>query len=197
MARLLALETFAVPPPAGHSATVGQTELEDARLAAYEQGYAAGWDDAVAAETADVARLRADLGRNLTEMALTYRDARRHVLTALEPLLQEMVAKVLPAVAQQSLGRIILDELRPIAENLSSAPVVVRIAPCNRAAVEELLAASTELPLRVAEEPALGDGQAYLKVGQTEISVDLDGVVTAITSAVTTFFAIETPEDTP
>lgn len=187
MARLLQLETFDMPP-----AGAGPAEAEEQRLAAYEQGYRAGWDDAVAAQDDEIGRLRSDLGRNLAEMALSYRDARRHVLAAIEPLLEEMVARVLPAAARHSLGAIILDELRPAAGQLAAGPVAVRTAPANRDLVERLLAeampAGADVPLTVTADDTLDEGQALLKTGSRETSIDLARTVAAIETAVRAFF---------
>ncbi len=190
MARLLQLETFDLQD-GGRSAYLAEGQLADLKLQSYEQGYQAGWDDALGAQAEDIARLRTELGHNLTEMALSYRDARRHVLASLEPLLAEMVAKVLPMIAHQSLGHVILDEIRPFADALSGAPLLVRTAPVNRDLVERLLQAEAGLPVTVEAEPTLGDGQAYLKIAGTEVSVDLDGLIGAIAEAVTSFFHTE------
>jgi flagellar assembly protein FliH len=196
MARPLQLETFDMAGPAERGVPVAAAEIEDLRLGAYEQGYAAGWDDAIAAQDSEVARLRTDLGRNLLDMSLSYRDARRHVLAALEPLLREMVTKVLPSIAHRTLGQIVLEELRPIAEGFSAAPVTVITAPVHRQTVEAMLAAAApDLAITVREEPALGEGQAYLKLGASEVRIDLDGVIEAIGKAVNAFFRIETDEE--
>jgi flagellar assembly protein FliH len=196
MARPLQLEAFDMTGPTEHGGPVAPAEIEDIRLGAYEQGYAAGWDDAIAAQDSEIGHLRTDLGRNLLDMSLSYRDARRHVLAALEPLLHEMVTKVLPAIAHRTLGQIVLEELRPIAEGLSGAPVTVITAPVHRETVEAILAgAGTDLAVTVREEPALGEGQAYLKLGASEVRIDLDGVIEAIGKAVSAFFRIETNEE--
>ncbi len=195
MARLLHLETFDMPAPVANLPEVAQGEIEELRLAAYEQGYSAGWDDAVAAQSDEVSQLRADLGRNLIEMTLAHREARQHVLGTLEPLLLDMVTKVLPTIAHQTLGPIILEQLRPVAETMSSAPIIVMTAPRNREIVENLLSAQTGLPITVREEPSLGDGQAFLKLAESETRVDLDGVISAIAAAVAAFFHIEQDED--
>jgi hypothetical protein len=44
--------------------------MDEARLALYDQGYSAGWDDAMAAQTDDQFRIRADLARHLMTKAL-------------------------------------------------------------------------------------------------------------------------------
>lgn len=195
MARPLELEAFDMPNPASQLPEALQAEVEEVRLTAYEKGYSAGWDDAISAQNADVARLRSDLGHNLMEMSLSYRDARRHVLGTLEPLLNDMVGKVLPAIAHQTLGHIILEQLRPVAETLASAPITVKTAPATHEMVEKLLTGEAGLPVRVIAEPTLSDGQAYLKLAESEVLVDLDGVIAAISSAVTDYFRIENDEE--
>lgn len=179
------------PPQPEPDKLAAETE---AGLAAFDQGYAAGWDDAVAAQDAEITKLRSDLGRNLQALYFTYHEARAHVLGALEPLLFDMTAKVLPAMARQSLGAVVLDALRPIAETLTEAPVEVLLHPASRATIEAMLASGAAPPFRITEEPSLGEGQVYLRLGQTERQVDLDGVVRAIDAAISAFFQPDTKE---
>ncbi len=193
--RRLQLEVFDMPDRAGPKPESGPDEVEEARLAAYEQGYAAGWDDAAAAQDAEVARLRADLGRNLEDLAFTYQEAHSHVLRTLEPLLQDMVTKVLPAIARESIGHVVLDHLRPLARELAGAPIAIVANPANRGAIERLLIAEAGFPLSFEDEPSLGEGQVYLRLGEAESRVDLDGVIAAISAAVSAFFRIEKHEE--
>lgn len=184
MARPIQLSTFDLASDYGGSR---QAEAEEARLATYEEGYAAGWDDAIFAQNADIARLRADLGRNLADMTLNYRDAQNHLLNALEPLLRDMVTKVLPTIAHQTLGPMILDEIRPVAHDLLARPVVVRTSPENAPLVETTLA-GCDMPLTVRGDDTLGPGQALVDLGQSERCIDLDRVIGAIDRAVQSFF---------
>lgn len=195
MSRRLRLEVFEVPDSAPQRADTGQAELEEARLQAYEQGYTAGWDDSVAAQDAEVARLRADLGRSLEDLSFTYHEAHSHVLRTLEPLLHDMVTKVLPALARETLGHVVLDHLRPLARELAGAPIAVVANPVNRAIIERLVVAEADFPVIVREEASLGEGQVYLKLGEVESQIDLDGVIAAMAAAVSAFFRVEKQED--
>lgn len=188
-------EVFEVPGRTSTGAELVQQDLEEARLQSYEQGYSAGWDDAVAAQDAEIARLRADLGRNLEDLSFTYHEAHSHVLRTLEPLLHDMVTKVLPAINRESLGHVVLDHLRPLARELAGAPIAVVANPVNRPLIERLLTAEADFPLSFADEPSLGEGQVYLKLGEAESRVDLDGVIAAISAAVSAFFRIEKQEE--
>ena len=195
MPRRPQLEVFDIPDRGGPRTDIGQGELEEARLAAYEKGYTAGWDDAIAAQDAEIARLRADLGRNLEDLSFTYHEAHSHVLRTLEPLLQDMVTKVLPAIARETIGHVALDHLRPLAKGLAGVPITVVANPANRDAIERLFVAEAGFPLRFEEEPSLGEGQVYLRLGESESRVDLDGVIAAISAAVAAFFRIEKHEE--
>lgn len=196
MPRRVQLEVFELTDMTDQRVELGQAELEETRLASYEQGYSAGWDDAVAAQDKEIARLRADLGRNLEDMSFTFHEAHSHVLRTLEPLLHDMVNKVLPAIARQSLAPMILEHLRPIARELSDVPITLLANPVNREVLERLVIADAPFPLTFQEEESLGEGQVYLKFGTgDETRIDLDGVIGAISSAVSGFFHIEKQQE--
>lgn len=166
--------------------------LEEAKLMAYDQGYGAGWEDAATAQSEDQTRVRADLARNLQSLGFTYQEARVHVLRAIEPLLLEMVNRLLPVLARDTLAPVVLEKLMPLAEEMAEAPVTLVLNPVSRPAVEALLAQATGLPVTMLDEPSLSEGQAYLRLGASETHVDLDRATAEITAAVRGFF--ELPE---
>ena len=186
----LHLDVFDVPDATSRSATVvvDTGALEDIRMQAYEQGYTAGWDDAAAAQTDDQTRIKADFARNLQSLGFTYQEARMHVLRAIQPLLQQIVSRLLPEMARETLASIALETLMPMADEMADAPVTVVLNPASRLAVETLLEQATGLPLIVIEEPSLGDGQVYLRMGDTETRIDLDRATADIARAVRDFF---------
>ncbi len=185
----LRLEVFEEAPAQGDRMVVTDLgAMEEARLKAYEQGYGAGWEDAVAAQSQDQSRLRAELAHNLQSLAFTYHEARAHVLRAVEPLFGTMLDRILPDLARQALVPRILATLRPLAAEAAGAPIRITIAPAARAAVEAALADAPALPVEIAEEDTLGEGQAFLRLGAAETRIDLDRAVADITAAVRGFF---------
>jgi flagellar assembly protein FliH len=185
----LKLEVFRTDdPPRDGAEAVAASELEEAKLTAYEQGYAAGWDDSTAAQAEDQRRLRADLARNLQAMSFTYQEARSHMLRSIGPLLQDMVLHLLPAVGREALAPVVLDALMPMAEERAGSPIVIVLNPAARPAVESLLDLTTGLPVTLRDEPSLGEGQVYLQLGESELRVDLDRATAEITAAVKAFF---------
>lgn len=170
---------------------VEATAVEEAKVASFEQGYSAGWDDAVAAQQGDQTRIRADLARNLQSLAFTFQDARGHVLQAIRPLILEMVDRLLPEVAREALAPTVLEALTPMADELADAPLTLVLNPAVRGQVEDLIAQATGLPMVIDEEPSLPEGQVYIRFGPTETKVDLSQVTADIAIAVRAFFNLK------
>ena len=191
---VLRLEVFEseVPVGAGQAETLvlDTGALEDAKLASFESGYSAGWEDAAAAQADDRTRVSADLARSLQSLTFTYHEARNHVLKAVEPLLRHVVGHLLPVLAKDTLAAKVLEVLLPLADNLVAAPITLMLNPAARSAIEDILAKTSGLPLILVEEPTLGEGQVYLKLGDVEREVNLDRAVLEISAAVRGFFEL-------
>ena len=170
---------------------VEATAVEEAKVASFEQGYSAGWDDAVAAQNGDQTRIRADLARNLQSLAFTFQDARSHVLQAIRPLILKMVNRLLPEVAREALAPTVLEALTPMADELADAPLTLVLNPAVRGQVEDLVAQATGLPMVIEEEPSLPEGQVYIRFGSIETKVDLSQVTADIAIAVRAFFNLK------
>ncbi len=190
MMRSLRLEVFDSSQAADGSPLplIEATAAEEAKVAAFEQGYSAGWDDAVAAQQGDQSRISADLARNLQSLSFTFQDARSHVLQAIRPLMLELINRLLPEVPHEALAPTVLEALTPIADEMSDAPMTLVLNPAVRPQVEDLVTKATGLPLVIEEEPSLSEGQVYIRFGTAEAKVDLDRVTADISAAVRAFF---------
>lgn len=190
--KALKLEVFESELTGAASVTVvlDSMHLEEVKLASYDTGYSAGWEDAMAAQSTDATRVQADLARNLQSLSFTYYEARLHILRGLEPLLNGVMAQVLPELAKETLAPIVLDVLMPLAEQMADAPVGLILNPVARPAIEALLEQATGLPISIIEEPSLGEGQVYLRLGDSEVEINLDRAIVEITAAVRGFFEL-------
>jgi len=180
MAQLLHLEEFA-PDAGGNPGNGGDNDSQ--RLASYERGYQAGYDDAAVAATEDQTRISAEFSLNLQDLGFTFHEARSHVIRSLEPLLLALVEKLLPDLVAQTMGQRILEEIIPLAETAADTPIQVVVAPSCLAAIEPLLKSATTCPLELVEEPSLGPGQVFLRSGKFEKQIDMQSVLGAITDA--------------
>jgi hypothetical protein len=100
----------------------------------------------------------------------------------------QIVGRLLPEIARETLAPFVLETLMPLAEGLGDAPVTLVLNPASRAPVEALLEQATGLPMTIEEEPTLGEGQVYIKLGSVETQVDLDKATADIAAAVRGFF---------
>ena len=191
----LHLEVFESPETAGEDSVVLSTEaLEETRLAAFEKGYRAGWDDCAATADADQSRLRSDVARSLQTLSFTYEEARAHLLAAISPLLRDMTDRILPEIARDTIGLAVVEALVPLAAAAPPRPVTLVIAPAARAVVEAALEGATAPPLRIEEETSLLPAQAFLRFDDQCEQIDLDGALDAIRAAVAAFLAPQLTE---
>lgn len=181
-------EQFSPADPANAPETLELSVVEDMRLAAFDSGYRAGWDDAIAAAAGEEATLNEQIGRNLQGLAFTYHEARSHVLRALSPLIADIAVRLLPEIAHAALPQLVAEALGPYAELAADAPVEVMLHPDARARVEALLGNSLDLPLTLRDDPGLSPGQIWLRLGETETRIDIDAALGTIRAVLEDFF---------
>lgn len=166
--------------------------LEEERLAAFEKGYRAGWDDAAKAQSEEARRITADLAQNLRDLSFTYEEAHGAVMAALRPLLMEMTGAVLPRLAQDSLVPRIAEMLHDQARAQGRQPVEIAAAPADLPQLEQLAGGGDGPDVTLVADDTLAAGQVYLRFGESEAELDLPGLLAGITEAVTGFFDEQT-----
>ncbi|SIO32148.1 hypothetical protein [Vannielia litorea] len=183
----ITLEEFSGAPKKARE-PAGDGALAEAQLAAFDKGYREGWDDAARAHAEEQRAIAADLARALDDMSFTYHEARRAMLAEMRALITGIVAKVLPGTLAGSLGPTILERIEAAVQARSEVSVEVTVAPGNMARIEPLLQGAATIPVRLAEEPSLGPGQAVLRFASAEEIIDLDAVLEGIAQVVAGFF---------
>lgn len=184
MARLRLEEFSQSAPPMDDQAV----EEDPIRLAAFEEGYAAGWEDAVSAQASADASTKADVETALRGLANQMQESRANVLAALEPLFSEICTRLLPEIARHAVAPAAADALMPLAEGLIDKPVRLRVAPAARGAVDAYLAQIGTATFDVIEDPALGPGQVEIATDRVEAHVDLDAATASVVRSIRSFF---------
>jgi flagellar assembly protein FliH len=172
----------------GHTVTLTDAALAEERLAAFESGYRAGWDDAVKAQTGDARRITADLAQNLQDLSLTYEEAHAAVMQALRPLLLQMTTAVLPRLAHESLGPRLADMLQEVARDQGRRDIAIAAAPADAPRLAHLLETEPGIGATLTEDDTLGPGQVSLRFGEAEHEIDLAEVLAGIDAAIRGFF---------
>ncbi|MCZ4352885.1 flagellar biosynthesis protein [Roseovarius aestuarii] len=190
------LEDFGSGPKA-HTVSLTDVSLEDQRLQAFENGYKAGWEDAVKAQNQDAARISADFAANLADLSFTFQEAQNSLLTALRPVLNSIVVSVLPRLAHDTLGVRVIETLEDMARGAISEDATLVTSPDNAEALEALLQDNNISTVHVTAERSLGEGQVHLKLGNSEREIDLDTVLAQIGTAVSGFLDEPSPNTAP
>lgn len=162
--------------------------IEDQKLQAFEAGYQAGWDDASKAQSDAKDKVSSELGQNLLDMSFTYHEALAKLTTSLEPAMQQIVEKILPETVRAALGAHILEQVKDLLHGQISPPVEIVVKPKNIEIVQSILKSKLKEPFKIVGESSLGEGQAFIRIGQSERQVDLDTMIAEVSKAMTAFF---------
>lgn len=184
----LRLETFGADHDAAGPPAALPEAGEEARLSAYDDGYTAGWEDALAARDDDAARLCNAVGQNLQALGFSYHEARMHILQSLRPLLEAMVSRLLPRLAAEAIGPTVADVVMALAAESADQPIILRLHPATRSAVEGFLTPPSSLPLTLTEDANQAPGQVVVQAGPSGAQVDLDGAIAEIAAALAAFY---------
>ena len=193
MARAFQFEDFSSSkqsktPSKSVSGSISDQEIEERRLVAYEEGYSAGWNDAIASDTENQTRISETFASNLSDLSFTFQEARSNILRATEPIFREMVQKLFPELMEAALCDNVISRLKYYADEAASQPVELVVSPESRSALENLVTQHSGLDLVVTEEPTLGEGQVFLRFGKREEKVDLSEIRQGFEEAVSAFF---------
>ncbi|MDW3223530.1 MAG: ABC transporter ATP-binding protein [Paracoccaceae bacterium] len=162
--------------------------IEDQKLQSFEEGYQAGWDDAVKAQTDATMKVSTEFGQNLQDMSFTYHEALSKLTLSIEPMMTQIVDRLLPAVTRQAVGAHIASELNNMVKAEAGQLIEIVVAPENVETVKELGKSGLTEAFEIIAEHSLGQGQAYVRIGSDEKSIDVDSVVLGVSEALTAFF---------
>ena len=176
------------------STDMGTSDIEDEKLASFEAGFQAGWDDAVKAQCDSNTRISSDLAKNLQDTSFSYHEARAALIKSLRPLFTDITDTVLPAIARQTLGAHIVEQLADMSRDVLDQVIEVTLAPQNVDPVEQLLNSTLPEPFVIISDKNLGEGQVFIRIGADEREIDLEQAVSNIATAMQTFFQ-HTQED--
>ncbi len=163
--------------------------LEEYRLAAFEAGYQAGWDDAVKAQQDIAASVSADFAQNIRDLSFTYQEAHAGILGSMRPLVSKMVETVLPQLAKDTLGAHVAEILNDLVEIHGRQPVQIMTSPDGRELLASMLPQDVAFPVEVTGESTLSEGQVHIRFGQAaEHEIDMKALLSKIQTAVAGFF---------
>ncbi|WP_170447457.1 ABC transporter ATP-binding protein [Ruegeria arenilitoris] len=177
------LEDFAAQADSANLRLLDEEALEEERLAAFERGYGAGWEDALQAQAQGRAALTEDMRAAFSDMSFTYQEALTRMTLSLEPMFSALVQTVLPQALDRGLATRVTEQLSEMAKAQVAQPILLLVPPGVEGDIEAMLPADiTPLP-KVVADPELLPGQARLQVGTARSEVDCAALLDAIAAA--------------
>ncbi|MEX0351062.1 MAG: ABC transporter ATP-binding protein [Paracoccaceae bacterium] len=182
------LEDFDQNPPAEEaSQLLSRQQLEEQRREAFEQGYAAGMEDANVAQTKEQSRMSADLVQSLQDLGFTYQEALQQMLVSLEPMFQSLLETVLPETVERGFVQRIVAQLSQMAQDQAGQSAIITVPSGAADALTSVLDAEYSFPIKVIEEASLPPGNASLRIGGDERELDCTALLSAISEVTEAF----------
>lgn len=171
--------------------------VEDQKLASYEAGYQAGWDDSASANTDAGNQVAADFAQNMNDLSMTYQEAYGAIMNDIKPLLRQVVDAVLPVMAQDTLAPRLVELIE---QQMAAGPrraLLLSTAPSSTKLLQPMLdGLSDDLDVELRTDETLANGQVHLSFGPDhEEELDTTSLIEAIQSAVHGFFEMSTNTD--
>lgn len=157
-------------------------------LDSFEEGYNAGWADAVKANKVEQADQRAKIAESLKDFAFTRAEMQQQTLKELRPLIEGVLTAILPNALRPALAPMIVETLSDMAPDSLSNSIKLAVPQGLAMDVEHLLDLSNWPDLTIAEDPSLSEGRAEIRFGDTTKVIDLDAVQDQIGRLVSEFF---------
>lgn len=195
MASALKLEVFTQTVDVSVATWMTSDQIEATRQAAFEAGYAAGWQDSSVQRDGHQRATDEAFEASLQHLAFTHEEIRAQFMTGMKTVLAAMTTAVLPEIARHSLPGIVADLIAGHAGETFDAPLLLLCHPHAEAALRLKLSKLQAPPVTLQTEATLSEGQLALQWPDYECSVNTTSMVAAIGDAVAQFFA--TPDDAP
>ncbi|QFU10272.1 hypothetical protein PARPLA_00163 [Rhodobacteraceae bacterium THAF1] len=164
-------------------AVIDGERLEAEKLATFDKGYTAGWDDATDAYKAEADGAERALAARMEELGFTFHEARAHVMSALRPLLSGIVETIVPRVLQETLGHRLEQAMHQLADGQPDPEVLINVCPDDAEQMANCLSAHARFPTRIEADDSLGPGLIHIRLGQSAREIDLSIVEATLNDA--------------
>lgn len=170
-----------------NAAGMSEDDLEDMRLAAFEKGYVAGWEDAIKNQEKENSRISDGMAQRLEDISFTFYEARSQFSKDSGIILRLLSEKILPETLHRNFAEHLTYEMKSILESLSPDSLTIAVPKGNRTKVEKLLNLDIPVPLRIEEDFSLGNDQVVLRVADIEREIDINRFVKSMLDTMDTF----------
>lgn len=181
------LEDFGMVTPVNPEPSFSEEIVEEAKLASFEKGYGAGWDDAVEAKDNETSRISATLASSLEDLNFTYHEAQAQLIESLDPMFKVLTSVVLPDTMAAAFGHHIVDHLNDMAKHQTNGPMELVVSAGEAAGLRAILGENFPVDVYVREDASFSEGQAQLRVGNIERELNSGALIESISESIEAF----------
>lgn len=162
--------------------------VEDQKLAAFEEGYQAGWTDAEKNHASEQKNISEEFLHTLQDLSFTYQEALSRLNRGLKPMFEQMITTLLPQTTSAALRAHVIEQLTLLAATQTDAQITLRVSENHLPMLEELLN-DVELKMTVSltSDLMLSPHQLFVTLDTVEREINLDAVSQEITKAMNAF----------
>lgn len=162
--------------------------VEDQKLAAFEEGYQAGWTDAEKNHATEQKDIGEELVNTLRDMSFTYQEALSRLNGGLKPMFEQMMSSLLPKVATAALRAHVIEQLGQLAATQTEAKIHLRVSETSVDMLEDLLEnAELDTSVSLISDKTLSPQQLFVSLDSIEREINLDVVSQEIIAAMNAF----------
>jgi len=177
-----------------NSTELNEDKVEDQKLASFESGYQAGWEDAIKAQTETNVHVSSALAESLQEASFNYHEMRSVLNRTVQEVMTRVNETLLPMIARETLGAHIHEQIAATVRAGLDRTIEVTVSPESLDTVQSVLSDRITKPFEIVADPLLAPEQAVLRLGPDEQEIDLNQVVSEISNAISAFFQSQNQE---
>lgn len=178
------------PSAAGDGSTAGPD------LAAFDQGYNAGWDDARKALDSSVSENQRDLIDVLSRHAAAADDARLAILDDLRPIISGIADILVPQIAGQSFAPHLEQFVFNLIETYHPPTVMISVHQADFDAIQAILQHADFARCQVQVDPGVRPQQACISYASAEVEFNFQDGIAEIQTALASFLSPTVTKDT-
>ena len=176
----LTLEVFEVAQPDEETPLLDAFQAEKMREAAFEQGYAAGWQDALEQMRNENELRHIAAQEALQAIGFSYTEAHQALAGSFLALTQALLDSVLPELARLAVPLCLKAELDALVSQHTRPVVQILCAPGVLGTLGTLISSRTQAEIELVAEPSFSEAQISLRIGSQERVIDLDDVLVRV-----------------
>jgi len=152
-------------------------EIESIRLASFEQGYRAGWDDAYNILSRDNLAISKALSSNLLDLRFTFEEAKLYVSSGISNLLVQIFTHLIPSISSENFNERVLGYVRDVCNETAPRKFTISVHPSKVPQLRRLLDEIDDIDIVLDSNGEFSINEVKLSMGSGSLIYDLDSAI--------------------